>query len=276
MAQLKAKHFKTLLIHGLLLSGAFIAAMPFLWMITTSLKPPGKIYEPPLFIPSYFYWSNYIKAWSFAPFPRFFLNSAIMAIGITLSQTFLSALAGYALARLKFPGRNTLFFLILGTMMIPFPITLIPSFLIVNSLGWIDTYQGLIVPRAVSAFAIFLFRQFFLSLPRELEEAALIDGANRFTIFFRIILPLSSPVIATSAIFSFLFAWNDFLWPLVVTNSTRMRTIQVGLAMFQGQYGIFWTLLMAASTIAIAPAIIAFLLAQKRFVEGITTTGLRG
>jgi len=132
------------------------------------------------------------------------------------------------------------------------------------------------VPRAVSAFAIFLFRQFFLSLPRELEEAALIDGANRFMIFFRIVLPLSAPVIATSALFSFLFAWNDFLWPLVVTNSTKMRTIQVGLAMFQGQYGIFWTLLMAASTIAIAPAVLAFLLAQRRFVEGITTTGLRG
>ncbi|MBC7260810.1 MAG: carbohydrate ABC transporter permease [Chloroflexi bacterium] len=250
--------------------------MPFLWMITTSLKPPGKLYEPPLFFPTYFAWENYAKAWHFAPFPRFFLNSAIMAIGITLAQTLFSAMAGYAFARLKFPGRNALFYLVIGTMMIPPAITLIPSFLIVKRLGWIDTYQALIVPRAVSAFAIFLFRQFFLSLPHELEEAALIDGANRFIILFRIVLPLSTPVIATNAIFSFLFAWNDFLWPLVVTNSNKMRTIQVGLAMFQGQYGIFWTLLMAATTIATLPAILAFLLAQRRFIEGITTTGLRG
>lgn len=273
---MKAKFAKTIFLHILLLPGAFASAIPFLWMITTSLKPLGKLYEPPLLFPVHFAWENYAKAWHFAPFPRFFLNSAIMAIGITLTQTLFSAMAGYAFARLDFPGRNVLFFLVIGTMMIPFPVTLIPSFLVVKSLGWIDTYQALIIPRAVSAFAIFLFRQFFLSLPRELEEAALIDGANRFTIFFRIILPLSTPAIAASAIFSFLFSWNDFLWPLVVTNSTKMRTIQVGLAMFQGQYGIFWTLLMAATTIATLPAIMVFLTAQRRFIEGITTTGVKG
>jgi multiple sugar transport system permease protein len=161
-------------------------------------------------------------------------------------------------------------------MMIPFPVTLIPNFLIIANLGWLDTYQALIVPRAVSAFAIFLFRQFFLSIPRELEEAALIDGANRAVIFLRIVLPLSKPVIAASAIFSFLFAWNDFLWPLIVTNSTEMRPIQLGLAVFQGQYGTFWTLLMAATVLATLPAIAAFLGAQSRFIEGITSSGLKG
>lgn len=263
------------LTHLLLLAGAFISAMPFLWMITTSLKPESALYQDPLLLPTHFHWENYLKAWQAAPFPRFFLNSLIMTTGIVLSQTLFSAMAGYAFARMRFPGREVLFFLVLGTMMIPFPVTLIPSFLVVNALGWIDTYNALIIPRAVSAFAIFLFRQFFLSLPRELEEAALMDGAGRFTLFFRIVLPLSTPVMAASAIFSFLFAWNDFLWPLIVTNSTHMRTVQVGLALFQGQYGVFWTLLTAAATLVTLPAILAFVAAQKQFIQGITSTGLK-
>lgn len=263
------------LTHVLLLVGAFVSAMPFLWMITTSLKPESALYQAPLLIPTHFHWENYLKAWNAAPFPRFFLNSLIMTAGIVLCQTLFSAMAGYAFARLRFPGRDLLLLLVLGTMMIPFPVTLIPSFLVVNSLGWIDTYNALIIPRAVSAFAIFLFRQFFLSLPKELEEAALIDGAGRLGIFFRIVLPLSTPALAASAIFSFLFAWNDFLWPLLVTNSTNMRTVQLGLAVFQGQYGVFWTLLTAAATIITLPALLAFLAAQKQFIAGITTTGLK-
>ena len=263
------------LTHLILLIGAFVSAMPFLWMITTSLKPESALYQDPLLLPTYFHWENYLKAWQAAPFPRFFLNSLVMTVGIVLTQSLFSAMAGYAFARMRFPGRDVLFFLVLGTMMIPFPVTLIPSFLVVNALGWIDTYNALIIPRAVSAFAIFLFRQFFLSLPRELEEAALMDGAGRFTLFFRIVLPLSTPVIAASAIFSFLFAWNDFLWPLIVTNSTNMRTVQVGLALFQGQYGVFWTLLTAAATIVTLPAILAFVAAQKQFIQGITNTGLK-
>lgn len=269
------RQLSRLLTHLLLLAGAFVSAMPFLWMVTTSLKPAGALYDPPLLVPTHFEVSNYLTAWQAAPFPRFFLNSAVMTVGIVALQTLLSAMAGYAFARLRFPGRNILFFLVLGTMMIPFPVTLIPNFLTVAQLGWLDSYQALIVPRAVSAFAIFLFRQFFLSIPRELEEAAHLDGANRIMIFWRIVLPLSTPVIAASAIFSFLFAWNDFLWPLIVTNSTEMRPIQLGLATFQGQYGTFWTLLMAATVLATIPAIGAFLAAQSRFIEGITGTGLK-
>lgn len=263
------------LTHGLLLVGAFVSALPFLWMITTSLKPESTLYQAPLLVPTHFQWENYLKAWHAAPFPRFFLNSLVMTAGIVMGQTLFSAMAGYAFARLRFPGRDLLLLLVLGTMMIPFPVTLIPSFLVVNALGWVDTYNALIIPRAVSAFAIFLFRQFFLSLPKELEEAALIDGASRLGIFFRIVLPLSTPVLAASAVFSFLFAWNDFLWPLIVTNSTEMRTVQLGLAVFQGQYGIFWTLLTAAATIVTFPAILAFLAAQRQFIAGITSTGLK-
>lgn len=272
---MKARALWTPLVHLLLAGGAFLSAMPFLWMLTTALKPENALYQPPLLFPVHFEWENFAKAWQAAPFPRFFLNSAVMTGGIVLAQTLFSAMAGYAFARMRFAGRDLLFFGVLGTMMIPFPVTLIPSFLVVNALGWIDTYNALIVPRAVSAFAIFLFRQFFLSLPRELEEAALMDGAGRLTIFFRIVLPLSTPAIAASAIFSFLFAWNDFLWPLLVTNLPDMRTVQVGLAMFQGQYGVFWTLLSAAATIVTLPAVLAFLAAQRQFIAGITNTGLK-
>lgn len=267
--------WQTVLTHAILIFGAFLAAMPFLWVITTSLKTNGTLYKPPILFPTHFEWENYKKAWDAAPFPRFFLNSAIMTVALTISQTFLSALAGYAFARMKFPGRNVLFLIVLGTLMIPFPVTLIPNFLTVNHLGWVDTYQALIVPRTVSAFAIFLFRQFFLSIPKELEEAARLDGAGPFRIFWSVVLPLSGPVLAANAIFSFLFAWNDFLWPLIVTNSTEMRTVQVGLASFQGQYGTFWTLLCAATVIITLPALLAFLAAQKRFIEGITATGLK-
>ncbi len=270
------RSIKLLPVHVLLIAGALLAALPFMWMVTTSLKPDGVLYEAPLLIPTHFDRHNYVEAWQAAPFPRFFLNSVIMTAGITVGQTVFSAMAGYAFARIAFPGRHVLFLIVLGTMMIPFPVTIIPSFLIVAGLGWIDTYLALIVPHVVSAFAVFLFRQFFMTIPVELEEAAYMDGANRVRVFLRVIIPLSGPVVAASSIFSFLFAWNDFLWPLIVTNSTKMRPVQVGLAFFQGQYGTFWTLLMAATVLVTLPAIIAFLVAQTRFIEGITSSGLKG
>lgn len=265
-----------LLLHLALLAGALLAALPFLWMVTTALKPDGALYQAPLLIPTHFDWLNFVEAWNAAPFPRFLYNSVVMTVGITAGQILFSAMGAYAFARIPFPGRDALFLVVLGTMMIPFPVTIIPNFLIVARFGWIDTYQALIVPRAVSAFAVFLFRQFFLDLPVELEEAAFMDGAKRRTVFTRVVLPLSVPVISANGVFSFLYAWNDFLWPLIVTNSTNMRTIQVGLAFFQGQYGIFWTRLMAATLLATLPSILVFLAAQTRFVEGITTSGLKG
>ncbi|WP_290668249.1 carbohydrate ABC transporter permease [Kosmotoga sp.] len=275
MRYIKRKFLIKILRHVLLSIGAFFSALPFLWLITTALKPPKTLYSKPLLIPVHFYIKNFADALNAAPFGRYTLNSVIMTTGIVLCQTFFSALAGYAFAKLKFRFRNTLFYIFLGSMMIPFPITLIPNFLTINFLGWYDTYTALIVPRAVSVFAIFLFRQFFLSVPSEIEEASRIDGCSRFRTFFQIVLPISKPVIATSALFSFLFAWNDFLWPLIVTDSPEMRTIQVGLAFFQGRYGIQWTLLAAATILVILPTIVAFLIAQKNFIEGLSTTGLK-
>lgn len=278
----EAKHIKDIKItrkiitHGFLSLGAFLSMLPFLWLVTTSLKPPKTLYTRPLLIPTHFYINNYIEAFNAAPFGRYALNSTIMSLGIVICQTFFSALAGYAFARIKFKYRNILFFVFLGSMMIPLPVTIIPNFLTINFLGWYNSYAALIIPRAASVFAVFLFRQFFLSLPIEIEEAARIDGCSRLRIFFQIALPVSKPVIATSALFSFLFAWNDFLWPLIVTDSPEMRTIQVGLSTFESRYGIHWTLLSAATVMAIIPSILAFLIAQKYFVKGIATTGLKG
>lgn len=276
MRYIKKRVIRVIIRHIFLSLGAFISIMPFLWLITTSLKPPKVLYSKPLLIPVHFYIQNYVNALKAAPFARYALNSTIMTAGIVISQTFLSALAGYAFAKMRFKFKNLLFFIFLGTMMIPFPMTLIPSFLIINVLGWYDTYAALIVPRAVSVFAIFLFRQFFLSVPIEIEEASRIDGCGRFRTFFQIVLPISKPVIVTNALFSFLFAWNDFLWPLIVTGSPEMRTIQVGLSFFQGRYGVHWTLLAAATVLTILPTVVVFLIAQSKFIKSIATTGLKG
>ncbi|MEW5816084.1 MAG: carbohydrate ABC transporter permease [Spirochaetota bacterium] len=247
-----------------------------MWMITMSLKPLHLIYSPPYLFPTRFEWNNYLMAWNAAPFSRFYLNTGIMTGWIVTGQIILSSMAAYAFARLKFPGRNALFLIFLGTMMVPFHVTMIPSYLIIKGMGWIDTYMALIVPRLVSAFGIFLLRQYFLTIPMELDQAAEIDGCSKLGILWRIIIPLSKPAISALAIFAFLFAWNDFLWPLIVTNKPLMRTIQVGLAMFQGKYGTRWTYLMAGTVTATIPSIIVFLIGQKYFIAGITLTGLKG
>ncbi|MCC6614068.1 MAG: carbohydrate ABC transporter permease [Anaerolineae bacterium] len=262
-------------LHLVLIAGALVMIAPLLWMLTLSLKPARLTYSPPYLIPTTFEWSNYVQAWEAAPFARYYLNTAIMAGGVTLGQLLLGSLAAYAFARLTFPGRNLLFLAVLGTMMLPFQVLLIPSYLIVKDLGWLNSFSGLIIPRMVSAFGIFLLRQHYLSIPKELDEAALIDGASRFGVWWRIILPLSRPALATLAIFAFLFAWNDFLWPLIVTDKPDMRTIQLGLVMFQGRYGTNWTLLMAGTVTATVPTIIAFLLGQRQFIESIALSGVK-
>lgn len=262
-------------IHLILILGAVVTTAPLLWMITLSLKPAKLTYSPPYLIPTVFEWSNYAKAWDAAPFGRYYLNTAIMAAGITIGQLLFSSLAAYAFARLKFPGRNVLFLLVLGTMMLPIQVLIIPSYLTVLSLGWKNTFFALIVPRMVSAFGIFLLRQHYLSIPRDLDESALIDGATRLGVWWRIILPLSRPALATLAIFAFLFSWNDFLWPLIVADDPNMRTIQLGLVMFQGRYGTNWTLLMAGTVTATIPTILVFLLGQRQFIESIALSGVK-
>jgi multiple sugar transport system permease protein len=199
-----------------------------------------------------------------------------MAGGVMLIETLTSALAAYAFARLHFKGRDLLFLLYLGTLMIPRQVTIIPLFILMRDLHWVDTWQGLILPQSFSAFGTFLLRQFFLTIPHELEEAARIDGASRFGCFTRIILPLSGPALATLAVFIFLFQWNNLLWPLVISNSAATRPIAVGLRSFLGQYGTEWNLLMAAATLATVPVVALYLLAQRWFVRGIALSGMGG
>ncbi len=257
-------------LHVLLLAGAFVVLLPYLWMVTTSLKPLQQTFSPPYLFPSSFEWENYSSAWDAAPFARYYINSLVMGVAIAVGQVITAAMAAYAFDRLDFPFKNVLFFACLATLMIPLHLILIPSYLLINNLGWLDTYQALIVPRLASAFGIFLMRQYFRSVPRELDEAAMIDGCGRIGILFRILLPVSRPAVLTLALFAFLFAWNDFLWPLIVVSNPDLLPIQVGLATFTGKYGTQWTYLMAGTVTATLPVLLLFVVAQRWIIEGMT------
>jgi multiple sugar transport system permease protein len=251
--------------------------VPFLWMLSTSLMDEMDVFTyPPTLWPAHPNWGNYAKAFSLLPFGRFFLNTAIMAAGIVLAQLVVCSMAAYAFARLRFRGRDTAFGVYLSTMMIPQIITLIPAYLIVQSLGWVDTYWALIIPFAHSAWGTFLLRQFFQTLPRELEQAARIDGASEWVTFTRIILPLARPALATLAIFAFLSSWQAFLWPLLVTDSMQMRPVEVGIAMFQTLYARNWPCQMAGAVTVTVPLVVMFAIAQRQFLRGIALTGLKG
>ena len=266
-----------LLLHIVLIIGSLFMLLPFIWMLSTSLKQASEVFTfPPQWIPSELTWSNYTKALTAMPFGRFYLNSFIAAISVTVLTIITSSLAAFAFARLKFRGRDTLFLVYLGTLMIPFTVLLIPNFILVRYLGWYDSYAALIFPPAFSAFATFLLRQHFRGIPTELDAAARIDGASSLRIWWQIIMPNSAPAIAALAIFIFLGNWNEFLWPLVVTNSENMRTIPVGLNAFQGQFGVRWELLMAAAVVAMLPVMVVYMFAQKWFIKGITITGMGG
>jgi len=254
---------------------AFIA-FPFVWMLLTSLRTQQEIFSNPgNLIPATFNLDAYVRIWSELPFARLFLNSVVFAGGATFISLFFDSLAAFALARLEFPGKTIAFYLVLATLMVPYQITLIPVFQTVFDLHWLDTYQGLIVPRATSAFGIFLLRQFFVTVPRDLDAAARIDGASEFRIYRSIMLPLARPALATLAVFHFMYNWNDFLWPLVITSSTEMRTLPAGLTLFSGQFVIEHAVLMAGATISLAPLAISFVFAQRFFVQGIATTGIK-
>ena len=267
--------------HGLwylaLIAVAALMVVPFVWMLATSLQSLDRVFRSGLqFLPIPPQWGNYTKAWTVVPFDRFFINSTVVALAHVVGQVATSAMAAYAFARLRFPLRDQLFLLYLGTLMIPAQVTIIPNFILMRDFKWTDTYWALIVPFLVSTFGTFLLRQFFLTIPRDLEDAAKIDGASHFSIFTRVILPLSGPALATLAIFVFLGSWNSFLWPLIVTNSMEMRTIPVGLRVFQGQYTTNYPLMMAAASLALMPVLIVYMLGQKYFVRGITLTGMAG
>ena len=277
------KAIKTGLIYLSLALGGVTMILPFLWMISTSLKSYNSIFIFNLadiqWIPKAIYWKNYIDVWKVVTFARFYLNSIFVCVAVTFGQVATSALAAYAFARLKFPGRDKLFFAYLATMMIPGSVTMIPVFALMRTFGWIDTYKALIIPSIFTAYGTFLLRQFFMTLPRDLEDAAKIDGCSLWGIFWRVILPLSNTALATLTIFVSLGNWVSFMWPLLVTNSIEKRTLPIGLAYFQELYQYAqpdWGLLMAGSLITMVPIIIIFLFNQRFFIEGIKLTGMKG
>lgn len=260
----------------LVVVAAFVV-FPFLWMLLTSFKSQQDIFSfPGDLLPQSWSFDGYRKIWSELPFARLFLNSVIFAGGATVLAVFFDSLAAFALARLNFPGKTVAFYIVIATLMVPYQITLIPLFQTVFDLHWLDTYQGLILPRAASAFGIFLLRQFFVSVPRDLDAAARIDGASEWRVYWQIMLPLARPALATLAVFEFMNNWNDFLWPLVITSDVNMRTIPAGLTLFSGQFVVDHAVLMAGATISLLPLAIVFFLAQKYFVQGIATTGIKG
>ncbi len=260
---------------GLLLFST-VLAFPFLWMILTSFKPEATIAQfPPRLWPTALTLENYANVWQRLPFARMLLNSVVMAGGVTAVSLLFDSMTAFALARLKFPGRDAIFLVILVALMLPFQVMIIPLYVVVHDLGMLDTYQGLIVPRATNAFGIFLLRQFFVTLPREIDEAARVDGASEFGIYWKIILPNAKPALATLAIFHFMYNWNDFLWPLLMTSANEMRTLPAGLALFVGQHVVEYGVVMAGAVITLLPLLILYIFAQRYFVQGIAMSGLK-
>jgi len=258
---------------------AILFVTPLLWMLAASLKPESEIMTTigslTAFIPNDFSLQNYADVMRRVPFLIYLSNSIVICFVIVGSGILVNSMAGYALARLRFRGKNFFLSLIIALIIVPFETILVPLFLEVNTLGWIDTYYGLTIPFIANAFNIFLFRQFFLGLPRSLEEAAVIDGASFFSIYFRIILPLSKPVVAATSIITFSVYWSDFLWPLIVTTGGARRTLAVGLGYFFHQPPIQWGDVMAYSVLSILPMILLFIFFQRAFVKGIASTGLK-
>ncbi len=260
-----------------LVGGAFLMVFPFVWMTIASLMTAGEIQmRPPVWLPASPQFSNYSELARSIPIGRLYFNSlftsGIIVLGVLLS----SSLAGFAFAKYRFPGRELLFYLILATMMIPFFVTLIPVFFIVRQLGWIDTYQGLVVPGLTSAYGIFLMRQFMVTVPDELIDAARIDGASEPMIYWRIVIPLVKPALATLGTFTFIGAWNNFLWPLLVLNSRELFTLPLGINSLRSLYADNTNLLMAGTAVAVVPMLLLFVFLQRYFIKGIALTGLKG
>ena len=263
--------------HLVLIPLAIVMLIPMIWMVITSFETLNETrHFPPILIPSSIQWQNYTDVLQQAPFARWFVNTLVVTVVVVAGNLLFCSLAGYAFARIKFFGRDVVFILVLATLMIPFQVIMIPTFIIVRKLGLIDTLGALIVPNLAGAFGIFLLRQFFRSLPIELEEAARIDGASRLGVLFKIVLPLSGPVLATVAVVTFLWTWNDFLWPLVTIYSPNNMTLQLGLTTFQGAHSTNTHLLMAANVMSVLPVLFLFVFAQRFFIRGIATSGLKG
>jgi multiple sugar transport system permease protein len=270
--------------HLVLIPATILLILPFVWMLITSVETPAEaLHFPPILTPHVIRLGNYPAALRAAPFGRFFMNSAVVAVTTVASNLVLCSLAGYAFARFRFLGRGALFVVIMTTLMVPFQVTMIPQFIITKWLGThllapigINHIGALIVPNAATAFGVFFLRQFFRTLPIEYEESARVDGASRLKVLLRIVLPLSTPALATLAALTFLDSWNNFLWPLIAINSTSQMTLPLGLATFQGGHSTEWTLLMAGNIMSLAPMLIIFFIAQRFFIRSIASTGLGG
>jgi multiple sugar transport system permease protein len=270
------REVRQLLVVLLLCGAAAVALLPFVWMLSASVRTQGDlIARPDTFIPERITWENYREIWRQIPFARQFVNTTIFAGTIAVVSVLLDSLAGYALARFRFRGQTAVFIVIISTLMLPPQVTLVPMYNFLVDLGWVNTFRGLIVPRTADAFGIFFMRQFFLSLPKDLEDAARIDGASELRIFARVMFPLAWPAALTIGLFNLINNWNDLLWPLVVTTRKEMRTLPAGLALFKGEHVTNYGLLMAGSVLTLLPMVVAFLFVQRRFIEGIATTGLK-
>ncbi len=268
--------FRKFPIHLLLIVCGIGMVLPFFWMVTTSLKTPLEALRfPPTWLPSAAQFENFVEVFRQIPLWRYMGNTVLITFASLMGVLLTGVLAAYAFARFKFPGREITFMLFLALMMIPMPVYLVPSYMILFKLGWIDTYLAMIVPWTVNIFGIFLLRQHFRQLPEDLFEAAKLDGCSRFAALFRIVLPLSKPTLVTITVFNVIGSWNSFFWPLIVTHSDRIRPLQVGLAYFSREQSTNYTLLMAATTIAIIPLIVLFFVAQKHIIQSQARAGLK-
>jgi len=262
----------------LLLIGSGIVMIPFFWLVSTSLKDPANIFlDPPQWIPDPVRWDNYVKAFSVMPFPAYLLNTVKITLACLVLQVMSCSIVAFGFARMRFPGRNVLFIVLLSTMMLPAQVTMVPVFKIWSALGFYDTFIPLILPAAFgSACFIFLLRQYFMSIPMEMDEAARIDGAGTFQVWWKVLLPQTKPALAAVAIYSFMAHWNDFMGPLIYLSDPGKRTLALALWAFQGQYVTDWHLLMAASTVVMLPLLVLFFAAQKYFIQGVVISGVKG
>lgn len=267
-----------LIVIVLLIALSVVFAAPFFWLVTSALKKPDQLMAYPIqWIPHPFMWSNFSEGWRFRPFPLYLRNTLEVAVFSTIGAIFSSSLVAYGLTRIEWPGRRVLFIALISTMMLPFQVVMVPLFKLFVMLGWIDTFKPLIVPSFfLSAFYVYLLRGFFLSIPKDLSEAARIDGASELGIYWRIIMPLARPALATVGLFAFIGAWNDFVGPLIYLINEDHYTLSLGLSMFQGQYGTYWHYLMAVSTLVTLPIVVLFFFTQRTFIQGIAMTGLKG
>ena len=277
--QKQTKLLMDLLVYVVLSIVGIIFIMPFAWMVANSFKDIRGIYKfPPEFIPEVWHFENYTEAWTATHFDIGFLNSALVAAAVVLGQVITASLAGYSFARLRYPGRDKIFLLYISLMMVPFTVLLIPLYIQMRAFGWVSTLQAVIVPFLFTPWGTFMMRQFMVTIPRELEDAARIDGCGFFRTYWLIILPLTKPALATLAIFTFVNTWNSYQWPLIVLAKPKVKTLPLLLASFQNQSAMRtpWHLIMAASTFVVVPVLIAFVVGQKYYVRGIVTTGIKG